>query len=115
MRRWLWIGGLSLVILLALLIWGVIAGIGLVTDRLPEWVAGGKQVAAESVQKADEILPGLRERSRNRAPHWHAKSISGRQTQPCPRRTWAARTSQASRAFPAWCESPSGSASKKEA
>lgn len=68
MRRWLWIGGLSLVILLALLIWGVIAGIGLVTDRLPEWLAGGKQVAAESVQKADEILPGLRERVAESSP-----------------------------------------------
>ena len=68
MSRWLWIGGLSVVILLALLIWGLIAGIGLVTDRLPEWLAGGKQVAAESVQKADEILPGLKQRVAESSP-----------------------------------------------
>lgn len=49
MSRWLWIGGLGLVILLALLVWGVIAGIGLVTDRLPQWLAGGKQIAAQSL------------------------------------------------------------------
>lgn len=68
MRRWLWIGGLSLVILLALLIRGIVAGIGLVTDRLPEWLAGGKQIAVQSVQKADEILPGLRERVAESSP-----------------------------------------------
>lgn len=68
MRRWLWIGGLSVVLLLALLIWGVITGIGLVTDRLPGWLAGGKQVATESVQKADGILPGLRARVAESSP-----------------------------------------------
>ena len=68
MKKWLWIGGLSLVILIALLIWGVIVGIGLVTDRLPEWLAGGKQVTVQSVQKADEILPGLRERVAESSP-----------------------------------------------
>ena len=56
------IGALGLVILLTLLVWGVIAGIGLVTDRLPQWLAGGKQIAAQSVQKAEEALPGLKKR-----------------------------------------------------
>ena len=56
------IGALGLVILLTLLVWGVIAGIGLVTERLPQWLAGGKQIAAQSVQKAEEALPGLKER-----------------------------------------------------
>lgn len=68
MSRWLWIGGFGLVILLGLLVWGVIAGVGLVTDRLPQWLAGGKQIAAQSVQKADEVLPGLKERAEALVP-----------------------------------------------
>lgn len=68
MRRGFWIGGLGLVILLVLLVWGVIAGIGLVTDRLPQWLAGGKQIAAQSVQKAEETLPGLKERVKALVP-----------------------------------------------
>lgn len=68
MSRRLWIGGLGLVILLALLVWGGIAGIGFVTDRLPQWLAGGKQIAAQSVQKAEEVLPGLKERVAESGP-----------------------------------------------
>ncbi len=68
MSRWLWIGGLGLVILPVLLVWGVIAGVGLATDRLPQWLAGGKQIAAQSVQKADEVFPGLQERVKTLLP-----------------------------------------------
>ncbi len=68
MRRWFWIGGLGLVILLALLVWGGIAGVGLVTDRLPQWLAGGKQIAAQPMQKAEEMLPGLKERVKALVP-----------------------------------------------
>ena len=62
------IGALGLVILLALLVWGVIAGFGLVTDRLPQWLAGGKQIAAQPIQKAEEMLPGLKERVKALVP-----------------------------------------------
>lgn len=68
MSRWLWIGGVGLVILLALLIWGIIAGIGLVSDRLPQWLAGGKQVAEQPMQKAEEMLPRLKERIKELVP-----------------------------------------------
>lgn len=61
MNRWLWIGGLGLVMLLVLLVWGVTAGVGLVTDRLPQWLAGGKQIAAQSAQQAEKVFPGLKE------------------------------------------------------
>lgn len=68
MSRWLWIGGLSLVVLLVLLVWGVIASVGLVTDRLPHWLANGKQIVAQPVQKAEEMLPGLKERVKALVP-----------------------------------------------
>ena len=68
MSKWLWIGGVGLVILLALLGWGIVAGIGLVTDRLPQWLAGGKQVAEQPMQKAEEMLPGLKERVKALVP-----------------------------------------------
>ena len=68
MRRWFWIGGLALVILLVFLVWGVIAGVGLVADRLPQWLAGGKQIVAQPVQKAEEMLPGLKERVKALVP-----------------------------------------------
>ncbi len=66
--RWLWIGGLGLVILPVLVVWGVIAGVGLVTDTLPQWLAGGKQLAAQSAQKAEEAFPGLKERVKALVP-----------------------------------------------
>lgn len=68
MSRWLWIGGVGLVILLALLVWGIVAGIGLVTDRLPQWLAGGKQIAEQPMQKAEEMAPGLKERIKELVP-----------------------------------------------
>lgn len=40
MSKWLWIGALGLVVLLALL-----TGVGFVTYKLPQWPAGGKQNA----------------------------------------------------------------------
>jgi hypothetical protein len=68
MSRWLWIGGLGLVILLVLLVWVVTVGVGLVTDKLPQWLAGGKQIAAQSAQKADKVFPGLKERGEALVP-----------------------------------------------
>ena len=68
MSRWLWIGGLGLVILPVLLVWGVMAGVGLVTNRLPQWLAGGKHIAAQSVREAEEVLPGLKERVKALVP-----------------------------------------------
>lgn len=68
MSRWLWTGGLGLVILLAFLVWGVIAGAGFVTDRFPQWLAGGKQIAAQSAQQAEKVFPGLKERVEGLVP-----------------------------------------------
>ncbi len=75
MSRRFWIGGLGLVILLVLLVWGVIAGVGFVTDRLPQWLAGGKQIAAQSAQKAEEAYPGLKERATALLPPELARNI----------------------------------------
>ncbi len=75
MRRWFWIGGLGLVILLVLLVWGVIAGVGLVADRLPQWLAGGKQIVAQPVQKAEDMLPGLKERVKALVPPELGKKV----------------------------------------
>lgn len=75
MRRGFWIGGLGLMFLLVLLVWGVIAGVGLITDRLPQWLVGGKQIAAQSVQKAEAVLPGIKEQVKALVPSDLGKKI----------------------------------------
>ena len=75
MRRGFWIGGLGLVILLVLLVWGVIASVGFITDRLPQWLVGGKQIAAQSVQKAEAVLPGLKEQVKALVPPEIGKKV----------------------------------------
>ena len=51
------VSGIGFLVLLTLLVWAVVAGVGLVSDHLPRWLAGGKQLAVEAVHKAQETLP----------------------------------------------------------
>ncbi|TAL91644.1 MAG: hypothetical protein EPN69_09735 [Rhodanobacter sp.] len=64
-------------ILLVLLVWGVIAGVCLVKDRLAHWLAGRKQIAAHSAQMADKVFLGLKERAEALLPPGLGSKIEG--------------------------------------
>ena len=62
------VGGIGVIVLLALLVWAVVAGVGLVSDHLPRWLAGGEQLATEAVRKAQETLPTVTDKVAESAP-----------------------------------------------
>lgn len=62
------VSGIGFVVLLALLVWAVVAGVGLVSDHLPRWLAGGKQFAVEAVRTAQETLPTVTDKVAESAP-----------------------------------------------
>lgn len=68
--------GIGFVVLLALLVWAVVAGVGLVSDHLPRWLAGGERLAAEAVRKAQETLPTVTDKVAESSPGL-ARQIEG--------------------------------------
>jgi hypothetical protein len=62
------VSGIGFLMLLALLAWAVVAGIGLVSDHLPRWLASGEQLAAETMRKAQETLPTVTDKVTESAP-----------------------------------------------
>ena len=51
--------GIGIVVLLALLVWGAVAGIGFVWNNAPRWLEGGERIAVETVRRAQETLPAV--------------------------------------------------------
>ena len=62
------VSGIGFLVLLALLVWAVVAGVGLVSGHLPRWLAGGEQLAAKAVRKAQETLPTVTDKVAESAP-----------------------------------------------
>ncbi|MBU6514019.1 MAG: hypothetical protein KGR99_17095 [Betaproteobacteria bacterium] len=59
-KKWLLVGGVTLLVALILGIWGLFAIGNLVSERLPQWTEQGRQAIGVVVQQADESLPGVR-------------------------------------------------------
>ncbi len=59
MKRIFIVSGIGIVVLLALLVWGAVAGIGFVWNNAPGWLAGSERLAVEVVRKAQETLPAV--------------------------------------------------------
>ena len=68
--------GIGIVVLLALLAWGAVAGIGFVWNNAPRWMEGGERLAAEAVRKARETLPAVTDQVAESAPGL-ARQIEG--------------------------------------
>lgn len=68
MKRIIIVSSVGLIILLALLVWAVVAGVGFVSDHLPRWLASGEQLATETMRKAQETLPTVKEKVTESAP-----------------------------------------------
>lgn len=69
-------GGIGFVVLLVLLVWAGVAGVGLVSDHLPRWLASGEQFATETMRKAQETLPTVTDKVAESAPGL-ARQIEG--------------------------------------
>lgn len=84
MKNWLLIGGATFVVALLLGVWGLVAVWGLVTDHLPQWTGQGKHAMETIVEKADGVVPGLREKAEILAPGLTDKvgGLLGRDTLP---------------------------------
>jgi hypothetical protein len=68
MNKKVLIGGIIGSLVVILLIWALIAGIGFLWKQLPEWIAGGERIVEEVIKKAEEVLPGAKERAKEVIP-----------------------------------------------
>jgi hypothetical protein len=71
MRKIVMWGGIlggSVFVILALTVWGLIWGVGILRERLPSWVGGGERLVSAAIMKAEEILPGVKEKVKEVAP-----------------------------------------------
>lgn len=68
MKSILIVSGIGLIVLLALFVWAAVAGVGLVSGRLPHWLAGGERLAAEAVRRVQETLPMVTDRVAESVP-----------------------------------------------
>jgi hypothetical protein len=55
-------GVIGLVLILGLLAWAAIAGLGWLWRQAPQWLESGRGAATEVVRRADEALPGMKEK-----------------------------------------------------
>lgn len=67
-KKWLLVGGVTLLVALILGIWGLFAIGNLVSERLPQWAEQGQQAIGVAVRQADESLPGVRSQVEALAP-----------------------------------------------
>jgi hypothetical protein len=65
---WGGILGGTVFVFLALTVWALIWGIGILRERLPTWVGGGEKFLSAAIIKAEEILPGVKEKVKEVAP-----------------------------------------------
>lgn len=68
MKKLVLIGGIGLVIVVILVIWAFIAGVGLVSEKLPHWMSAAEKVAGVAIEKAKEALPGIQEKAKEVSP-----------------------------------------------
>jgi len=68
MKKLVLFGGTGLVIIVILVVWALIAGVGLVSEKLPNWMSGAEKVAGLAIEKAKEALPGIKEKAKEVSP-----------------------------------------------
>jgi hypothetical protein len=103
----LW-GIAGIVVVGMLCIWVFRAGTGFVRENFPQWVDGGKKIISEGINKADKVLPGVKETAEGVVPQLTAKvqeiipgaeipakDVDGEDIQPIPRYPGLIRVSYA--------------------
>ncbi len=68
MKKLILFGGMGLLIVVILIVWALIAGLGLVSDKLPHWMSSAEKVAGVVIGKAKEALPGIQEKAKEVSP-----------------------------------------------
>ena len=71
MRKMVVWGGIlggSALFFLALTVGVLIWGVGILREGLPTWVDGGEKIVSVAIMKAEETLPGVKERVKQIAP-----------------------------------------------
>jgi len=81
MKKLLLIGsitvGIVTVAIIALLGWALIAGIGIVSERLPHWIAGVERIAGGAIEQVKGVLPGIEEKAKEVVPPDVTEKIKG--------------------------------------
>lgn len=68
MKKLVIIGSIGLVIVVALIIWAFIAGLGVVSERLPQWISGAERVGGVAIEKAKEAFPMIEGKAKEVSP-----------------------------------------------
>jgi len=68
MKKLLLFGGIGLVIVVILVVWAFIAGLGLVSERLPHWLSGAEKVAGIAIEKTKDAFPWIQEKAKEVSP-----------------------------------------------
>ncbi|MBU4321309.1 MAG: hypothetical protein KJ739_09525 [Nitrospinae bacterium] len=68
MKKLILLGGIGLAIVVILVVWTLIAGLGLVSEKLPHWMSAAEKVAGVAIGKAKEALPGIQEKAGKVSP-----------------------------------------------
>jgi hypothetical protein len=68
MKKLILIGGIGLLIVVILVIWAFIAGLGLVAERLPHWVSGIEKAAGVAIERVKEAFPWIEEKAEKVSP-----------------------------------------------
>jgi len=89
-RRRTWIGiGIGFLVLLGLMTWAALALLAWLWGQASEWRANAPEIARQTVEKADQVVPGLKQKVGELVP-WLAsekppRDVSGFDLGPVPR------------------------------
>jgi len=68
MKKLILVGGIGLVIVAILVVWALIAGIGFISAKFPQLIAGFEQITGITIERAKEALPVLQEKAKEVSP-----------------------------------------------
>jgi hypothetical protein len=68
MKKLVLFGAMGLLIIVILVVWALIAGLGLVSERLPHWMSTAEKVAGVVIGKAKDVLPSIQEKAKEVSP-----------------------------------------------
>lgn len=67
-KKLLLIGSIVMVIVVILGVWAIIAGVGIISKKMPQLTAWVEKVAGGAIDKAQETLPGIQEKAKEVSP-----------------------------------------------
>jgi hypothetical protein len=76
----------SAAIVIIVIVWALIVGAGFLWKQFPGWIAEGKKMANEAVRRVGELLPGLKEKTKEIIPgELPAEDVTGEDIKQVPR------------------------------